>query len=189
MTGHDDQARQDDLWEFLQPPADEARRLRDRGVETALNGADSRARGAAERALADLAASGVVFTSDDLHERIGHPLACKPSVMGSLFLSAARAGKIEHVGHTRSTRPSSHGREIKTWRGTAKAHQAPPEPKATLTADLPQASSAPPKPAPSSSSGVWTVADVAQPCSTCSAPAFMRLDGKPRHKSYCAEGA
>lgn len=174
-----DQAAQDDLWDFLQPPADEAKRLRDAGTEVALNAADSRARGAAERALRDLAASGGVFSSDDLHERVGGPLGCSSAVMGSLFLSAARRGEIEHIGYIKSKRPSSHGREVKTWRGTGNGPRNRNHGSDSAPAHREHVPDL--KPA----AGVWTVADVAKPCRRCRHPAFMRCDGVPLHKAVC----
>jgi len=170
----------DDADRWVGPPEDEARRLRDRGVETALNAADSRARGAAERALRELAESGRTFTSDDLRERVGAPLACRQNVLGALFLTAAQSGLIERVGYRQSTRREARGRELKLWRGTGRV---PDEPASSSPTPAPAA-----KPAPAA--GVWTAADEPAPCSVCRKPAFMRdPSGRPRHRAACGGGA
>lgn len=197
MTADYDQAAQDDLWAFMHPqPADEGRRLRDEGAQQALDGADTRARLAGEKAIRDLARSGREFTSDDVHELVGHPLGASTAVMGSLFLTSAQAGLIEHVGYRQSRRREAHGRVVKTWRGTGKVVADRPQPKkpesvsVTDSADPRLHDATPATPDRTSrrrevSAGTWTTADTPAPCVRCNRPAFMRLDGAPRHRADC----
>jgi len=56
-----------------------------------------------------------VFSSDDLVEIVGTPPV--PNMLGALFLGARRAGLIDPVGYTQSTRPAAHARTIRTWKG------------------------------------------------------------------------
>lgn len=96
---------------------EEGRRLRDDGHRTALHAADVRWKAAAETALADLAASGVEFTAEDLRARV-RVLASSPNALGALISGAARRGEIVHVGYRQAQRREAHGRDLKTWRGT-----------------------------------------------------------------------
>lgn len=71
-------------------------------------------------ALKQLAATGETFECFDLTDRFGVYLD-NPARYGALFSAAAHAGLIEHVGFSRSRRPSRAGGLTRTWRGTDKA--------------------------------------------------------------------
>ncbi len=96
---------------------DEGRRRRDDGARAAELNTFGPWKLAAERALADLAASGREWTSDDLLERVGLPIASSRNTVGAVIQAAVKRGDIEPVGYTQSTRPSAHGRVIRVWRG------------------------------------------------------------------------
>ncbi len=70
----------------------------------------------AERAIRELARQGGVFCADHLTD-LGVPDADHPNRVGGLFRRAYRAGLIEPVGYTTSTRPSRAGGILRTWRG------------------------------------------------------------------------
>lgn len=192
MTADYDQAAQDDLWAFMhpQPPDVEAKRLRDEGAQQALDAADTRGRLAGEQAIRTLAKSGREFSSDDVHEMVGHPLGCSSAVMGSLILTAAKSGVIEHVGYRQSRRREAHGRVVKTWRGTGQTSERKVG-TAVPTSSDPELQRATPATHDrtsrrrETSAGTWTTADTPAPCVRCNRPAFMRLDGQPRHKADC----
>lgn len=97
---------------------DEGRARRDVGARAAENAAHTIWRVAAECAIDELAADGRDFDADDLHDRVGGPPGHRNAV-GSLFLTAARDGKIRHVGYRQSRRPDAHARVIRVWRGAA----------------------------------------------------------------------
>ena len=198
--------------------AEEARRRRDRGAVQAANAVHPYWKLAAEKALRDLARSGREFTSDDLHERVGHALGGHREAMGALFLTAAKQEVITQAGYRKSTRPEAHGRILTVWCGTGKAPPPPKAPKPdrsrpSMPASQPRrdahnkgpgsgdvspratrrdgparrhnAENGPP---PRSKDGKWTTADTPKPCLLCNRPAFLRLDGQPRHKLDCAGG-
>jgi hypothetical protein len=95
---------------------DDGLRLRDDGMRAALHASDSRWKVAAEDALADLIASGLEFTADDLRARVG-VLASSPNALGALIAKAARRDQIAPTGVTTSTRPERHGGLLRTWKG------------------------------------------------------------------------
>jgi hypothetical protein len=62
-----------------------------------------------------LAKSGIVFTADDVRERVSDPP--NPNLMGKLFRSTSRMGKIVSVGYSRSLRRLRHGAVVQNWVG------------------------------------------------------------------------
>lgn len=62
-----------------------------------------------------LAKSGIVFTADDVRERVSDPP--NPNLMGKLFRSTARMGKIVSVGYSKSLRKLRHGAVVQNWVG------------------------------------------------------------------------
>jgi hypothetical protein len=91
-----------------------AEAVRDVGVQAALN-FDSEWRDAAQEALAELAASGLEFTADDLRDRVGEPMS--PNALGAAIRAASAADLIRHVGYRRSRRISRHAGVIGVWKG------------------------------------------------------------------------
>lgn len=95
------------------------RALRDEGAARAGDGAPGVLaadwRRKADDALNALAASGAVFSADDLVERAGMPPVA--NMLGGVFLAARRANRIEAVGFAQATRPESHARVQRTWKG------------------------------------------------------------------------
>jgi len=77
------------------------------------------------RQLATLVAAGDDFTSDDLTTIGAHTLdaAHAPNGanngIGGIFSYAAKLGRIETVGYSRSRSPHRKGGLIRVWRGTA----------------------------------------------------------------------
>jgi hypothetical protein len=65
-------------------------------------------------AIAELAAEGRWFTSDDVRARTGPGFG---AVTGAAFHVARRRGIIDAVGTETSKVQSTHGRLIRTWRG------------------------------------------------------------------------
>jgi hypothetical protein len=116
LAGEDDSTAQLDMF----AAADEGRRLRDDGMSAALHASDSHWKAAAEDALADLIASGLEFTADDLRARVG-VLASSPNALGALIAKAARRDQIAPTGVTTSTRPERHGGLLRTWKGVRDA--------------------------------------------------------------------
>lgn len=100
------------------PPAakSEAQTRRDAGAGLAENSVDTRWRLAAEHAITQLAASGAVFTSDDVHDRIGSPPGHRNAV-GGVFIAASKRGEIRPVGYRNSRRPEAHARPVREWVG------------------------------------------------------------------------
>lgn len=70
-----------------------------------------------DEALAGLAVTGDDFTSDEVHALVGEP-PNHVNALGARFSAAVTAGLITQVGTRRSTRPESHGRHVRIWRGT-----------------------------------------------------------------------
>lgn len=72
-----------------------------------------------EDALAELAASGREFVSDDVLAICGEPVASSCKSVGALVNAAARSGLIERVDYRTSRRPSRNGSVIAVWRGAS----------------------------------------------------------------------
>ena len=76
----------------------------------------------AAAALADLAASGRPFDSDDLLKIVGHPdenhaANGRNNAIGSVFREASTAGLIVPVGTRQSTQPRRKGGLVRLWQG------------------------------------------------------------------------
>lgn len=88
------------------------------GADAALHGYamnDGDWRAAAEHRLDELIASGVVFTAEDVTDKVG--VAPSPNAIGGLFQGRKRDMVL--VGFTTATRPEAHGRALRTWQGRA----------------------------------------------------------------------
>ena len=68
--------------------------------------------------IVDQAATGAIFTTDDLIAAVGMPETHTKAV-GAVVRSASVKGIIQTVGVTPTTRKSSHGRLIRQWLGAA----------------------------------------------------------------------
>lgn len=97
--------------------------LRDAGTALVDANEPTEWKAEADKAIALLArrtfASGGTFTAEDVREIAGDPE--RPNAMGARWLAAVRAGLVEQVGMTRSTRPESHRCRLFQYRGTRKA--------------------------------------------------------------------
>ncbi len=99
----------------------EAERLKDAGVAKALENEFIqeyvRKVETALRWFAAQARSGFPdgFTADDVTRSAGNPPNGK--ILGAIFSKWVKEGRIVATGYTKSTRPSSHGRVIRTYRG------------------------------------------------------------------------
>ena len=70
--------------------------------------------------LDELAASGMLFTSEDVTATVGfyrEPGMNRNNAVGALMTAAARHGTIERVGWVASRLPRQHGAAIAQWRG------------------------------------------------------------------------
>ncbi len=93
---------------------------RDAGAQLADDASHPWWRAAAKEAIADLAASGRPFTSDDIHARVGAEPSRRAG-LGALLLAAARRGEIVPVGFRQSERREAHARNVRVWQGTPAA--------------------------------------------------------------------
>lgn len=93
-------------------------RLGQEGADAALHGYamnDGTWRAAAETRLAELIDTGVVFTSEDVIDKVGP--APSPNAIGGLFNSWK--SRMVQVGFTTATRKEAHGRALRQWQGKA----------------------------------------------------------------------
>lgn len=90
---------------------------RDDGQRTALFATDIRWRQAAERAIEDLARSGLEWSIEDVTDRVGRALGSPRNALGGLISTAARRGLIVKVGYRQSREPSRAGGVVAVWRG------------------------------------------------------------------------
>lgn len=102
-----------DLWELED--------ARSKGQAAALAAASQSWRQDAEAALSDLAASGRVFTAEDLRRVAGDAPGPSQNSFGALFAAASRAGMIEAVGITTASRDVAAGHVLRQWRGARHA--------------------------------------------------------------------
>lgn len=80
----------------------------------------------AEQALAVLANSGKVFTTDDLRgDLFGLVEPRHPAHWGALVSSASKAGRITPCGFAISTSPSRRSGVLRQWRGAQRAELTP----------------------------------------------------------------
>lgn len=78
-------------------------------------------RSCAEQAVEVLAASGQVFSADDIRgDLFGLEEPRHPSHWGALLSAASKAGTIEPAGFAISTSPSRRGGVLRLWRGTSR---------------------------------------------------------------------
>ncbi len=91
---------------------DEAVRLRNEGMASALHGEDVRIVSAIEAEVRRLASLGIEFQPDDVMPQLASRRA-----VGAVFSKLARAGVIRCVGARNSTRPERHGAITRVWRG------------------------------------------------------------------------
>jgi len=72
----------------------------------------------AQRAIAQLAATGDEFAADDVLLECNLRPPRRPSQLSAAFRVAQRAGVIRAVGVRRSERPSRRGGKVRVWVGT-----------------------------------------------------------------------
>ncbi len=90
---------------------------RDHGTQRTLTDPESRQwQDEAEGVLEELAASGVVFSAEDIYRILGP--APSDGAAGALFLRAAKSKRIVNVGIVRATRVARHAGILRTWRGS-----------------------------------------------------------------------
>lgn len=92
--------------------------LRDQGVQRADNAADPTWKQQVDAAIAQLAASGRLFTADDVRA-LGVPEPASPQAWGARMLATSRSRRIVRVGYRPSMRPSVHAHPIAVWQGVA----------------------------------------------------------------------
>lgn len=88
------------------------------GMERVLEHAAPDYRVALERAIAELAARGGEFDSDDVRRIAGDPpRTTHPNIAGAVMSSMAHRGLIVRVGYGISSRREGHGNLVRKWRG------------------------------------------------------------------------
>jgi hypothetical protein len=90
------------------------------GMAAADEHTDADWKAAADAAIAQLAATGQVFTSFDL-DALGVPAPDKSARYGPRFLAASKAGLIVATGYAKSRRPTTHASIVRTWVGAEAA--------------------------------------------------------------------
>lgn len=103
---------------YLHDEPDEGEAAKAAGMATAQRGAegpDVAWRIEAERCARWLAGSGMVFTQDEITDRVGLPI--RRNATGSLLSGLARSGVIIRVGDVKGSRDSQHARRISQWKG------------------------------------------------------------------------
>lgn len=96
--------------------------LRDAGHELALANADSWWRSCVDEAVEHLASQRAPFTSDDVRELVTlEPRS--PSAWGAAIAAHVKAGRLQYLGHRRSTRPESRARAVAVWVGVGVADE------------------------------------------------------------------
>ena len=102
----------------IQPDLFEATRRRDSAMSWVERNANQAYRARLIEAIEVLAASGYSFCSDQVRVLAGDPPAdCSPNIAGAVINHAAKAGLIEFVGYTRSTRVIGHRNLVRLWTG------------------------------------------------------------------------
>jgi hypothetical protein len=75
----------------------------------------------ADAAIRQLAATGELFTSEDVTARVGQPTdadgRARPNAVGAIINANARKGIIERIGFVKATRANQHSALISQWRG------------------------------------------------------------------------
>jgi hypothetical protein len=96
----------------------EAMFQRDAGMERVLDKPRSLYRLRLEAAIEVVAATGRVFTSDDVRLLAGEtPKGESTNLVGALFSAAANSGLIRQEGYRISARVIGHGNLVRAWRG------------------------------------------------------------------------
>jgi hypothetical protein len=96
----------------------EAQQAKAEGMGRVLEHAAPDYRVALERAIAELAARGGEFDSDDVRRIAGDPpRTTHPNVAGAVMSAMAKRGLIEKVGYGLSSRREGHGNLVRRWRG------------------------------------------------------------------------
>lgn len=95
--------------------------LRDRGAQLALDVQPVEWQEQVHACIANLAAAGGTFTSDDVTRECGDSPTGSKGAMGALFLAASKRGVIRRVGYTQSSRSSGHARALAVWQGDAES--------------------------------------------------------------------
>ena len=113
-------AGQGDLFTELLIPNGEA--LAQEGMSRAEDNADEGWLRAARLELAALIQAAEPFTTDHIWyrlERLGVHTH-EPRALGALIRQAAKAGLIQRISYTPTTRPEAHARPIPVWQATGK---------------------------------------------------------------------
>ena len=97
---------------------DQARADRDAGMDVATYATDVAWTAAADRAIADLAATGRPFDAETVRSIVGPPVGSH-NAMGPRFMAAARDGLIVRHGARQATRTEAAGRWLTVWIGSA----------------------------------------------------------------------
>lgn len=89
--------------------------VKDRGAQTALEGAGAEWRVAARKAIEELARAPFPFTAEDVRRLAGDPPS--DNAMGGALLRARKDGRIRMVGFAAARRLRRHGGTVRTWVG------------------------------------------------------------------------
>ncbi len=102
----------------IQPDLFEATRRRDSAMRWVEHNSNADYRAKLISAIEQLAATGGVFTADQVRAIAGDPPTdTSPNVAGAVINHAAKAGLIEMAGFTKSARIIGHGNTVRLWRG------------------------------------------------------------------------
>jgi hypothetical protein len=91
--------------------------LRDYGIAQANESGDQYWRSCFDAGVEHLAASGRVFSTDDLFT-LGVPAPDHPNRVGAAISAAMKAETIRPVGYRQSARPSRHAGVVRVWVGS-----------------------------------------------------------------------
>lgn len=104
------------------PRLAEGRARADTGIDQADANTDHWWRDCCDRAIAQLAAQGIVFQAVDLLD-LGVPEPDHPNRWGARLREAARAGVIQPAGWGPSRRPTTACSAVRLWRGVTTDEQ------------------------------------------------------------------
>lgn len=93
----------------------EGDRLKAGGMAQADVGTDAWWRSTADRAIEHFAASGRVFSSDDVRTLVPDPRS--PRAWGARFHMAATRGRIVPAGFVKSAKAGNRSAPVRLWRG------------------------------------------------------------------------
>jgi hypothetical protein len=102
---------------FLPMSKETGEKLRDHGIDAALQNTPGAYRSKADEILLMLAQHGQPFTVEDLRSRAGDPPDSCPGTMGALISAALNRGLVRATGYVKARRPSSHHRMLRTYVG------------------------------------------------------------------------